>query len=182
VDPATGLELPSPYTTSDGKAKVRGAEAEIVWAARDNLRFNFSAGWLDTRYTDIGDPDVSSLAFGAPFADAPEWSFTEGLQYDVPLRNGARITLREDYGWKSEYQRDPSVARQTVEPEPAYGLLNLRAMYTPPGGEWTFTAFGSNLTNERYVDGGFVSAGLGLDLITVGPPRELGVSIAVNFQ
>ena len=148
------------------------------------ISFNFSGGYLKTKYIDIGDPDVSSLAFGAPFAFAPEWSFSVGAQYERALASDATLTLRTDYGWKDEYERDSSIFRQNESPEPAYGLLNMRARYgktTSDGNEWSVALWGSNLTNERYIDGGFVSAGLGLSLDTVGPPREYGISLDYSF-
>ena len=183
-DPNTGLELPTPFNTDDGSAEVSGFESEVLWSLTDELSFNFSGGYLKTKYIDIGDPDVSSLAFGAPFAFAPEWSFAVGAQYVRPLANAATLTLRTDYGWKDQYERDSSIFRQNEAMEPAYGLLNLRARYgktTSDGNEWSLALWGSNLTNVRYVDGGFVSAGLGLSLDTVGPPREYGISLDYSF-
>ena len=183
-DPNTGLELPTPFNTDDGSAEVSGFESEVQWSVTDEISFNFSGGYLKTKYIDIGDPDVSSLAFGAPFAFAPEWSFSVGAQYERALASDATLTLRTDYGWKDEYERDSSIFRQNESPEPAYGLLNMRARYgktTSDGNEWSVALWGSNLTNERYIDGGFVSAGLGLSLDTVGPPREYGISLDYSF-
>jgi iron complex outermembrane receptor protein len=177
-----GQELPTPYTTSDGAAEVKGAEAEIIWFPTDQLSFNFSGGWLKTKYTDIGDPNAASqtLAFGARFAFAPTWSYSIGTQYDVSLSNQGNLTVRVDYGWQGDYERDPSVTRHRLKPEPAYGLLNLRTRYTSSA-NWSISLWGKNLTNEHYVDGGFVSAGLGFSLDTVGPPREYGVTVDVDF-
>ena len=107
-----------------------------------------------------------------------------GAQYERPLPNNATLTLRSDYGWKDEYERDSSVFRQSESPEPSYGLLNFRARYgkvTNDGNEWSVALWGSNLTNVRYIDGGFVSAGLGLSLDTVGPPREYGISLDYRY-
>ena len=183
-DPNTGLELPTPFNTDDGSAEVSGFESEILWSVTDEISLNFSGGYLKTEYIDIGDPDVTSLAFGAPFAFAPKWSYSVGAQYERPLPNNATLTLRSDYGWKDEYERDSSVFRQSESPEPSYGLLNFRARYgkvTNDGNEWSVALWGSNLTNVRYIDGGFVSAGLGLSLDTVGPPREYGISLDYRY-
>ena len=74
------------------------------------------------------------------------------------------------------------MARQTPKPEHAYGILNGRLAYTTPNGKWNLALYGKNLTDTHYVDGGFVSAGLGLDLVTVGPPREFGFTLGFNFD
>lgn len=181
IDPNTGLELPTPFDTDDGKAEVYGFETEIMWYATQALHFNFSGGYLKSKYLEIGDPDVSSLRFGSAFAFAPEWSFSAGAQYDLDLANSGTLTFRGDYGWQSSYERDPSVFRQREEPEPSYGLLNLQIRYTAPDENWSLAVWGSNLTNEHYVDGGFVSAGVGVSLDTIGPPREYGVKLEYNF-
>src|SRR5690606_10014803 len=184
IDPNTGFELATPFNTDDGQAEVYGFETEINWYITDLFTFNFNGGYLKTKYIDIGDPDVSSLRFGAPFAFAPEWSYSVGAQYDVPLANDATLTLRADYGWQDEYEGDPSVERHMQDgPEPDYGLLNMRFVYAPPAssGNWRVALWGTNLTDERYVDGGFVSAGLGFSLDTVGPPREYGLTLEANF-
>ena len=41
------------------------------------------------------------------------------------------------------------------KPEPAFGLWNARFVYTPARGDWRLWLFGTNLTNEWYVNGGF---------------------------
>jgi iron complex outermembrane receptor protein len=181
IDPTTGLELPTPFNTDDGKAEVYGFETELAWYATEALHFNFNGGYLKSKYLEIGDPDVSSLRFGSAFAFAPEWSFSAGAQYDLMLPNQGLVTFRGDYGWQSSYERDPSVFRQRDEPEPSYGLLNLQVRYTAPDENWSLALWGSNLTNEHYVDGGFVSAGIGISLDTIGPPREYGVKLEYNF-
>jgi iron complex outermembrane receptor protein len=182
-DPNTGLQLPTPFQTDDGSAEVSGWETEILWLVNNELRLNLNAGYLKSKYIEIGDVGVTTLAFGAPFAYAPEWSYSVGAQYDLPLSNGADMTFRADYGWKDDYERDAAVTRQSNSPEPAYGLLNAQIRYNKvvPNGEWAVALYGTNLTDKRYVDGGFVSAGLGVSLDTVGPPREYGINLEYNF-
>lgn len=182
IDPETGLELPTPFNTDDGKAEVLGAEADATWFVTNQFRLNFSVGYLDTKYLEIGDPDVSSLREDARFAFAPKWSYAVGAEYNVALpEDRGRLTLRGDWGWQSKYERDPSIFRHRDEPEPGYGLLSARITYTSPDESWSVAAWGRNLTNQHYVDGGFVSAGLGFSLDTVGPPREYGLKLRYNF-
>jgi hypothetical protein len=46
--------------------------------------------------------------------------------------------------------------------------------------------FGTNLTNEWYVNGGFDAGGVlahaGYDLATIGRPRELGLGVRFMFD
>jgi iron complex outermembrane receptor protein len=179
-----GEQLPLPYNTDDGKAETSGFEAELYWALSDAWQLNASIGLLDTKYLAVGDPDESPLRIGAPFQYAPESSASVGLQYMMTLSSGADLTVRGDYGWMDEYERDAAEQRQPLNgSEPAYGLLSLRARYTAPDGTWSASIFGTNLTDERYVNGGFDARNpYGLDFILVGRPRELGASLQFNFD
>jgi len=184
IDPNTGEQLPFPYNTDDGKAETSGAEAEIVWLFADDWQLNAAIGLLDTKYLEVGDPDSSPLRVGAPFQYAPETSASIGLQYTTGLSNGGEVTFRGDYGWMDKYERDAAEQRQPLRgSEPAYGLLNLRVKYSAPDGSWSASVFGSNLTDERYVNGGFDARNpFGLDFIVVGRPREIGASLQFNFD
>ncbi len=189
VDPVTGESLPFPYNTDEGAAEAWGIEAELVWQATNNLLVNANLGKLRTKYLAVGDPQTSPLRVGAPFQYAPEYSGSVGIQYDRSLASGAELTLRADYGWIDEYQRDAAVQRQPIaadgsnKPEPAYGLLNVRLRYTAPDGRWSASVFGTNLTDERYVNGGFDARDpFGLDYVLVGRPREAGASLQFHFD
>jgi iron complex outermembrane receptor protein len=184
VDSSTGEQLPFPFDTDDGKAETSGLEAEIVWLLGDAWQLNASVGFLDTKYLEVGDPNESPLRVGAPFQYAPESSASIGLQYTEGLSNGGELTFRGDYGWMDEYERDAADQRQPLRgSEPAYGLLSLRAKYIAPDGTWSASVFGSNLTDERYVNGGFDARNpFGLDFIVVGRPREIGASLQFNFE
>jgi iron complex outermembrane receptor protein len=83
-----------------------------------------------------------------------------------------------------KYERDAAEQRQPISgSEPAYGLLSMRAKYTAADGSWSASIFGSNLTDERYVNGGFDARNpFGLDFILVGRPREIGASLQFNFD
>jgi iron complex outermembrane receptor protein len=81
-----------------------------------------------------------------------------------------------------EYQRVPGNQFQTKNadgndnPEPAYGVLNARIGFAPARGRWEVSAFGTNLTDEWYVNGGFdLRLFQGFDFVTVGRRREVGV-------
>ena len=63
-------------------------------------------------------------------------------------------------------------------PEPAYGLLNARIVYTAARANWRLSLFGTNLTNEWYVNGGFdLGPPWGYAPATIGRPREAGVGV-----
>lgn len=176
-----GQILPFPYETSSGLARVTGWEHELIYAPNSLWRLNFTLALLDTEYLDVGDPEVSPLRIGDEFAYAPDVSYTIGVQRYLNLPSGAELTFRADYGWKDEYQKDSAPDRQSPEPEPAYGLLNARVVYGFPNRDWRLSLFGRNLTDEYYESGGIVANSVGAEFVTLGRPREYGLSFDFTF-
>jgi len=181
-----GLFLPELLPTSDGLAKATGLEAELSYLPGERWEIDFGLGLLDTEYLNIGDPpeNGTGLQPGIPFRYAPDVSYTLGVCYRVPLANGGTVLLAGNYGWMDEYQRASASEFQTRnsdgsnKPEPAYGILNARIIYEPVSADWRLSLFGTNLTDEWYVNGGGDTAfAWGYDFGTIGRPREIGVGL-----
>jgi iron complex outermembrane receptor protein len=186
-----GQKLPFPVNTSEGLAEADGFEFELIYAPTDRWRLNAGIGLLDSNYLDIGDPDpsgVNGIQPGSPFAYAPDTSVSLGMQYFLPLTNGGSLGFIGNYGWMSEYVRDPANQRTPVDEngnyifEPSYGILNARLRYEPPGAQWSLELWGRNLTDEFYVNGGFDTRTVwGYDFTVIGQSREVGASLAFEF-
>jgi len=93
-----------------------------------------------------------------------------------------------NYGWRDEYTRDNANQRTPIDAngnyimEPSYGVFNSRVVYTPSEGNWSATVWGTNLTDEQYVNGGFDTRFVwGYDFSVIGRSREVGVGLNVNF-
>ena len=175
---------------SDGLAATAGLELELFYVPGERWELDFALGLLDSEYLDIGDPPVngSGLQPGIPLQYAPESSFSVGVRYRWPLAQGAELLFSGNYGWMDEYQRVASNEFQSknpdgsAKPEPAYGVLNARIVYRAAE-RWELSLFGTNLTNEWYVNGGF-DTGLfwGYDFGTIGRPREVGMGLRFVFD
>ena len=55
-------------------------------------------------------------------------------------------------------------------------------LYRPPEGNWELALFGTNLTDERYSNSGFLPGILQIDDGTIGRPREYGLTMKVFFD
>jgi hypothetical protein len=176
----------APAANGSPSAKVSGSfRPNASW----DLDFSFAL--LDTEYLDIGVPPAngSGLQPGTPFAYAPDTSFSLSVRHRLPLANGGELQFVGDYGWMGEYQRASSNERQpknadgSNKPEPSYGILNARIVYELPKHSCRISVFGTNLTNEWYVNGGF-DAGVfaGYDFGTIGWPRQIGAGVAFSFR
>jgi iron complex outermembrane receptor protein len=178
-------------TTSDGVAQSQGLEVEVRYLLGQRFELDFGLGLLDTEYLEIGDPPANGTGLqpGTPFQYAPETSFSLGARYRWPLSRGGEVLFAGAYGWMDEYQRANASDFQTKNPdgttsfEPAYGIFNARVVYQAPNRRWQLAAFGANLTDEWYVNGGFDGGRYeGYDQATVGRPREVGVGVRVVFD
>jgi iron complex outermembrane receptor protein len=177
--------------SSDGVASTSGLELELFYLAGERWELDFALGILDSEYLEIGIPPANGTGLqpGIPLAYAPDWSYSLGLRYRLPLARGGSLLFVGNYGWMDEYQRVPNNDNQTKnpdgsdKPEPAYGVLNARMIYEPSESNWQVSVFGTNLTNEWYVNGGFDGSFFGSwDFGTIGRPREVGVGLRFMFD
>lgn len=168
-------------TTNAGEAEIEGVEIEGVWRATDAFSVNFTAGWLDTKYTDVGQ--AQQLTLNSPFPFAPESSYSIGLQWGNDLSSGGAIAARLDYGWIDGFfvHQDPRFQGAEASTD-AYGLLSGRITYASPDGNWEVAIFGTNLTDQWYRLGGFYAVLGGVDQGVVARPREIGVSLRMEFE
>jgi iron complex outermembrane recepter protein len=170
--------VPGIITTQNaGEAEVEGFEVDAIWAATENLRINFSIGWLDTTYTELGN--TTTIALNSSFPLAPELTYSIGATYDWQLDSGAVVTLRGDYGWTDEFVTNQDVRLQRVNE--SYGLLGARLVYRSRDDNWDLALHGSNLTDEYYQLGGFSATLGGIDQGVVARPREIGVTLNMRF-
>jgi len=167
-------------TVSGGTARAEGYEMDLLYSISD---FTLNLGWAvnDTTYIEVGEN--SPLTPNTPWAFAPKYNGSFGLQYDKSLSGGSEIMLRADYGYQSGYQMDAAIQRQPLKPENAYGIWNARARFIPSEGNWSVSLFATNIKNERYITGGIDAANLwGTQFIGIGQPRMYGLSLNVGFE
>jgi iron complex outermembrane receptor protein len=110
---------------------------------------------------------------GHPQTYAPEVTFNIGAQYRYQLASGDAITPAISFAHISDQWGTVFDIAQNGDHLGARNLLNASVAYTH--GAWTFTAFGTNLMNDRYV------AALLPPIEMVGSPRQYGVSIMRIF-
>ena len=174
--------FPSLRTTNINKAEATGVEFEGTWLATDALRINLNFGWLDTKYVDLGPAGtgvIPAVTKGSAFAQAPEITANLGASYGFNLGNGVAITPRIDYTYTDDYVLTTDDIRQSKQK--GYGLLNARVTYDS-GANWSVSLQGTNLTDERYLNSGFITAAEQFDFVTLGRPTEWGLTFNLRFE
>jgi iron complex outermembrane recepter protein len=192
-DPGTGAELPQLVTTNVGDAHATGLELEVTVLPTESLMLNFNVGVLDTGYDYIA-PGTFSLDTRTEFAQAPDETYSIGLQHTASLSNGGSFVSRLDYSYTGQFWRSLPFLRQdwygvkNGGPVPAgadesgdWGTVNARFVYEPADANYSVSFFGTNLTNEYMLNSGFFHGIWGYDFATVSRPREYGASLTFRF-
>jgi len=164
--------------TNAAEAKIQGLEVQGVLRA-GGFALNFTLGLLDTGYTDIGR--ATTIAIDTPFPFAPRHTYSVGVQQTIPLRGGAVLTGRVDYGWIDDVETIRDARFQVSAFDSAYGLLTAHVTYAPAAARWQVAVFGTNLTNEYYRLGGVAAYAAGIDVGVVARPRELGADFTLRL-
>lgn len=129
-----------------------------------------------------GDPSNPPVCFdylpyigsagGGPNLFSPKWSYNIGAQYEIWLGEGVSLTPRVNYAYLG-----PRWVNLFYDPQLDYldgrGLLS--AQISLNFNDWEIEAYGTNLTNEKYVSG---QSGLNE---FYGAPQEFGVRASVRF-
>jgi iron complex outermembrane receptor protein len=184
VDGLPGPDIffyPSLWNSPVSKAIARGVELESSWLPTDRLRVDFNLGLLQTEYQELGlagTGAVPAVSLGSQFAGAPEETANLAVSYDIPLASGAMLLPRMDYTYTAEYTLQTGEILQRTQD--AFGMLNARLTYDS-GQEWTVELSVTNLTNEYYFNSGFFTRAEQIHFMTVGRPREWGLTFNYNY-
>lgn len=165
-----------------GEAKIRGIELEGEIAVTSGFTVGGSFGYLDAKYTDIGNS--TAVILGSQMAGSPEYSYAVNAEYFVNLNNGGELMLRADYGWKSEILTFANWYN-AVE-VPATGFLNAQVRYNFPNSNVSLTLQGRNITDERTYTTGFDSSvvrpgNYGYTMVSPTRPSEYYVTLSTKF-
>lgn len=176
-------QTPVNFVANAASGRINGVEFETVMRPAGWLTFNAGVGYLDAKYTAVGQglgpTQILPITLASHFVKAPEWTVTTGLDLNHKFDNGSEAALRLDYTMYSRIYHD--VANSPIITDDGYGLLNARLSYTLPGRALTLAVFGSNLTNTLYLVSGNVSGAFGLAEASYGRPREWGMSASWKF-
>jgi iron complex outermembrane receptor protein len=176
-------QTPRNFVANAAAGEVKGVELELQARPTVNWSFNFGAGYMDAKYTEVGSGlaagQVLPITLATHFVKAPEWTANGGVEYSRELSAGGRIVARVDWTYYSTVYND--VANDPDLTQPGYDLFGARIGYTSPDQLWQAALFGSNLSDERYMVSGNASSGFGLKEASFGRPREWGVSLSRKF-
>ena len=176
-------QTPQNFVANAAKGKIDGVEFETIMRPAPWLTFNAGLGYLDARYSEVGQglgpTQVLPITVATHFVKAPKWTVTTGADVRHEFADGSKAAFRLDYSMYSRIFSD--VANTPLITERGYGLMNARLSYTLGSKPITLSVFGTNLTDARYFVSGNASGAFGLAEVSYGRPREWGVSAGWRF-
>jgi len=196
IEPTTGFSGVSNISS----VKVKGFEAQVQ-GRFGPFGFDASLAYVHSRLASVifvnnrtlpsvtlgpqcpvGVPSAPPLCFDyLPFIQssgdgpnlyAPEWTYNIGADYRFRLGGDATLTPRVNVSYLG-----PQFTYLAYSPisDRLPGRTLVSALVTLRKGSWRLEAYGTNLTNRRYVSGQFGSNEF------YGAPREYGVRVGVDF-
>ena len=181
-------------TTID-ELEIQGFEADFNFIATENLSIFGGVGFLDS---EIKKNTNRPLSVGNSAPQAPDETFNLGGQFDVPVGQAMNLYLRLDWQhvgdtWFHTLQgeatptiwdafnggggfitQDFSKAKRD-----AYDTLDLRIGLE--GERWSATAWGRNITDEKYLAEVIPAAEFGGSFIHPAPLATYGVDFSYRF-
>lgn len=124
-----------------------GLEWESTMLFGENFSLHATVGWIDVdveRDSETGAKGVAPLT--------PELTYSLSPQFDIPVQNGARVTLRADYSYRDEMWGEPTDDPARFTRIEDRSIVNANIMYTAPDESWTASIYGRNITDERYTN------------------------------
>jgi iron complex outermembrane receptor protein len=146
--------------TAAGGARTRGAELDTSWAATRLSRFDFSAAYIDAKFTDypnapcfygtVSEPPGTATCTqdlrGKPLPNSPKFRFNANAEQRFPLPSiPYEVVFDANYSFRTSAQM---LADQN--PQASYGILNLNLGFAQSSGKYSITAFVNNVFDKHY--------------------------------
>ncbi|GAA0853250.1 TonB-dependent receptor [Aliiglaciecola litoralis] len=181
-----------------GKSNSKGLEAEITYAASDNLTFDIALGFIDPEFEEVLEQTVDgpiNIADSFSISNTPKTTANFAMNYVMETGSGD-VVFNANYYYRGDYSL---FEQDNLLNQESYGLLNLSVVWYSDDGHWNVGLHGKNLTDEQYLVGGYqfvtpdpsdpsdiskYTPGLGGDNTLIGyygDPRTVHLTVGYSF-
>ena len=176
----------SPVVQNAGNARIKGFELEGVAAPIRGFTLTGSLGYLDAYYTNVDAGAVvpasvlqAGVFKGKQLPKTPHWKANISPRYQFTLPNDGKVVALIDYTHTTKLKNDTEGT--FLLDRPTTDTLDASVSYEAPGGHWSLTAGGTNITNQRYIVTGQAQLAGGQIYGTYSRPAEWYVRLGVKF-
>lgn len=174
------------YIANAGEAISKGVELEMQLTPLEGLVIDLSFALQDAEIDSINDADSirSGVVEGDTLPGSVDYMVATAVQYNWPLANGMQMYSRLAAQFVDSSPNGFSNQAGSLEPNPFLAeneaYENVDASLGLITGDWEFTLYGENLTNnDDYILNG--GAGSSLSYINTLRPRTLGARLHYFF-
>ena len=179
----SNLEAPVSRLISLGDADIYGVELELLAVSTDNLELSLGIGWFDGEINADPGYAVNNVAGEEIILDgselgSPDLMVNGVASYNIPLNDGAVVTLQTDFSYHSE---GVGTGGNEYNYSEAKTLVNARVFWVSASEKWEVQAYVKNVFDTEYIDNTYGSAGSDYVFGNMGMPRWAGVKVGMNF-
>ncbi len=164
-----------------GRSKIKGLEAEIVWAPSRDFSLNGNIGLLDATYDsfrlDAADPTSDLGGKRIPFTNGVQGTLT--ATYDLRLKSEARFELLGSVNYFGKQYFD--VFNREEISQNAYAVANASITYFAPDDRWHLRLRADNLFNRVYWGSGYNLDFYAAQALKAGRRRYIAAEAQVKF-
>ena len=168
---------------SIGDADIYGVELELLAVPTDNLELSLGIGWLDSEIS--ADPgyiiyssDGDARALDGSELGSPDLMVNGVVSYNIPLNDGAVVTLQTDFSYHSE---GVGAGGNEYNYSEAKTLVNARVFWVSASEKWEVQAYVKNVFATEYIDNTYGIADIDFVYGNMGMPRWAGIKVGMNF-
>jgi iron complex outermembrane receptor protein len=110
----------------------------------------------------------------------PEITASISPQYILPMANGGELLFRMDWSYRDDMYGEPSNDPGRFTQIDSRALWNFDVTYSEPNGRWSLSAYGRNVTDEKYDNARLLPTDYVL-IILNNDRSEFGLRYIYNF-
>lgn len=146
ADPVSGV-VQVIKNTAD--AEILGLELDGTFSITDSLVLQASVGYIDPEYTEVrfdlnGDGVIDGRDKDLELPRAAEWTYTVGLNHDLPLGDWGYMATRISYAYRDESAYTDNNLGWILDQE----ILDAGIDFYSNDGHWAFGIYGRNLLDD----------------------------------
>ena len=179
----SNVAAPVSRLISLGDADIYGVELELLAVPTDNLELSLGIGWLDSEIS--ADPgyviyssDGDARALDGSELGSPDLMVNGVVSYNIPLNDGAVVTLQTDFSYHSE---GVGAGGNEYNYSEAKTLVNARVFWVSASEKWEVQAYVKNVFATEYIDNTYGIADIDFVYGNMGMPRWAGIKVGMNF-
>ncbi len=182
-----GTAFQETRTFNAAEVEASGLEIEFGWLVTDNFTINAHLGTLDAEYNsfvlDRNNDGVLEDFSGRDVVRAPDVNGGVDATYTVGLSGGSNLRLNANYKHEAEntYYYNDDIGQEFDTILDQRDIFNASVTWVSANDQWTLSAFGKNLTDERYRTAS-QAVGTLWTFSNFGPPRSWGVEVGYRFS